>query len=90
MRAALVYSAGRLVLFVLCALLLWSGAGAAGIDFNGIPLLLAALLLSSVASLYLLRAQRERFAESLAARRDAKTAEIAERRARLEGDGPGA
>lgn len=84
MRSALLYTGGRFVLFALCALLLWSGAGALGWSFNGLPLLLAALLVSSVLSLFLLRDQRDRFAGHLEARRAAKVEEIAARRARLE------
>jgi hypothetical protein len=87
-RAAVVYTLGRFGLFVVVALLVWSATGAAGHQLNGIPLLLAALLGSSVVALYVLRAQRERFAEALAAKRDAKTEQIAQRRARLEDDGP--
>ena len=84
MKAALLYTGGRFVLFALSALLLWSGAGLAGVHFNGLPLLLAALLVSSVLSLFLLRDQRERFAGHLEAKRAAKVEEIAARRARLE------
>lgn len=83
-RQALVYTLGRAGIFVLIALLLWSAAGLLGWNFNGIPLLLGSLLLSSVASVFLLSAQRRQLAEALAAKRDAKTAQIAARRARLE------
>jgi hypothetical protein len=86
-RGALGYTLGRFLLFVLTALLLWSGAGALGYRFNGLPLLLASLLLSSVASLFLLSRQRERFAASLAAKREAKAQQVAERQARLGNDG---
>ncbi len=81
-----VYTAGRFVLFLLLSLLLWSGAGLLGYTFNGLPLLLSALLLSSVASFFLLASQRQELALRVAAKRDAKTADIAARRARLEDD----
>jgi hypothetical protein len=88
-RVAVLYSLGRLGLFVLFALLIWSGSGLAGHALNGIPLLLAALLTSSLAGLFLLGRQRDAFAEALAAKRDAKTEALARRRARLDGtDGP--
>lgn len=83
-KAALVYGAGRLGLFVLAALLVWTGGQAVGADVNGLPLLLSALVLSSLASVWVLGRQRVALAEQLQARRDAKTAEIAERRARLD------
>jgi hypothetical protein len=82
-----VYSLGRLGLFVVVALLIWSGTGAAGHQLNGIPLLFASLLASSIAGLFLFARQREQFAEALAARRAAKVEQIAQRRARLEDDG---
>lgn len=85
-RQALTYTLGRFALFALSALLLWSGAGVVGLRFNGLPLLLAALLVSSLLSLSLLKRQREAFADSLVVKRDAKTAQIAARRARLEQD----
>ena len=83
----MVYTGGRFALFLVCALLLWSGAGVAGFHLNGLPLLLASLLVSSVLSLFLLREQRDRLAVAVAAKRDEKTAQIAARRARLETDG---
>ena len=81
-----VYTAGRFVLFLLLSLLLWSGAGLLGYSFNGLPLLLSALLVSSVLSFFLLARQREQLAVRIAAKRDAKTADIVARRARLEDD----
>lgn len=87
MKAAVVYSLGRLGLFALVAVALWGGAGLAGLRLNGLPLLLASLLLSSVASLFLLARQREQFSQALVAKRADKAAQIAARRARLEGDG---
>lgn len=80
------YTLGRLGLFVSSSLLLWSAAGALGFDFNGLPLLFAALLLSSFLSIVLLKRQRMAFAASLAASREAKVAELTERRARLKVD----
>jgi hypothetical protein len=88
-KAAVVYTLGRFGLFILFALLIWSGSGLIGHVLNGIPLLLAALLVSSIAGLFLLSRQRNAFAEALAAKRDAKTEQIARRRARLDAaDGP--
>lgn len=83
-RQALLYTGGRFGLFALTALLLWSGAGLLGYRFNGMPLLLAALLLSSIGSLFLLSRQREEFAASLADKREAKAQQIAARRAKLD------
>ena len=85
-KQAFVYTLGRFGLFVSCTLLLWSAAGAMGFDFNGLPLLLAALLLSSFLSLALLKRQRAALAESLAASREAKVAQLTERQARLKVD----
>lgn len=82
-----VYTAGRFVLFLLLTLLLWSGAGLLGYTFNGLPLLLSALLLSSILSFFLLARQREALALRLEEKRAAKTADIALRRSRLEDDG---
>lgn len=78
------YSLGRFGLFFSCTLLLWSAAGAAGVHLNGLPLLFAALLLSSLLSLVLLKNQRLALAESLAAKREAKVAELTARRTRLD------
>lgn len=83
-RPALMYTLGRFGLFVSCSLLLWSAAGALGYDFNGLPLLFGALLLSSMLSLVLLKNQRAALAESLAVKREAKVAELTARRARLD------
>ncbi len=83
-RAALTYTLGRFGLFVLVALLVWSGTGALGHQVNGLPLLLASLLLSAVGSLFVFARQRQELAAALAARRDAKTEELARRRARLD------
>lgn len=85
-KQALVYTFGRFGLFVSCSVLLWSAAGAMGFDFNGLPLLLAALLLSSFLSIVLLKRQRMAFAASLAASREAKIQQLTERQARLRAD----
>lgn len=90
-KAAVLYSLGRFGLFVLFALLIWAGTGAFGHQVNGLPLLLGSLLASSLVGVFVLARQRSAFAEALAAKRDAKTAQIAQRRARLDGtDGPSA
>ncbi|MCU1592940.1 MAG: hypothetical protein JWO12_332 [Frankiales bacterium] len=86
-RSAVLFSLGRLGLFIASALLLWSGAGAAGYSLNGFPLLLAALVLSSVAGVFLFSRQRLQFAEALADKRLAKIEELTARRARLDDDG---
>lgn len=85
-KAVLTYSFGRFGLFLLVALLVWSGTGALGHQLNGLPLLLAALVLSAVGSIFLFAGQRQKLAAALVARREAKTEEIARRRARLEND----
>lgn len=81
------FSAGRLGLFVMAALLLWSAAGAAGFTLNGFPLLLSALVVSSVAGVFLFSRQRAQFSQALADKRAAKIAELTARRARLDNDG---
>ena len=86
-RSALLFTLARFGLFIVMALLIWSGTGAVGHQLNGFPLLLAALLVSSMVGLFLFSRQRQQFAEALAAQRDAKTAQLEERRARLEDDG---
>ncbi len=85
-RAALTYTLGRFGVFALLALLIWSATGFAGRQLNGLPLLLVALLLSSVASYFLFSRQRTQLATALAAAREAKTEQIAQRRARLDDD----
>lgn len=85
-RTALVYTLGRFGFFVLVALLTFSVTSLLGHPLNGLPLLLLALIVSSVGSLWLLRDKRDQLARALAASRDAKTAELAARRARLEND----
>jgi uncharacterized integral membrane protein len=85
-RAALVYTLGRVGFFLLVALLVFVVTGFLGHQVNGLPLLLIALLVSSVGSLWLLRDKRDQLAQALAESREAKTAQIAARRARLEND----
>jgi TRAP-type C4-dicarboxylate transport system permease small subunit len=90
-KAAVLYTLGRFGLFALFALLIWSATGAFGHQVNGIPLLLASLLASAIVGVFVLARQRTAFAAALAGKRDAKTADIARRRARLDGtDGPSA
>lgn len=86
-RAALFYTAGRSGLFLIVAVLIWSATGLAGHQLNGLPLLLAALLVSSIGGLFLFSRQREQFAQALAVKRAAKVEQIAHRRARLDDDG---
>jgi len=83
-RAWLTYTLGRVGLFVLSVVLLWGASGLLGHPLDGLPLLLAALLLSSVLAFALLKAQREAFAASLHAGREARAATAAARRARLD------
>jgi Protein of unknown function (DUF4229) len=77
----LMYTVGRLGIFVLLTLLLWW----AGLDFwSG---LLFGLLLSMPVSYFALRASRERLNEGLAARTLARRTAKEELRARLSGTG---
>ncbi len=85
-RALFLYTLGRFGLFLSSSLLLWSAAGAAGFDFNGLPLLLGGLLLSSFLSLFLLKRPRARLSGAVAAKREAKVAELTARRAALGSD----
>ncbi|MCW2599654.1 MAG: hypothetical protein JWM02_1483 [Frankiales bacterium] len=85
-KAALIYSFGRFGLFLLVALLVYSGTGLVGHQLNGLPLLLLALIVSALGSVFLFARQRQQFAEALAAKRAAKAEEITRRRTRLEGD----
>jgi hypothetical protein len=77
-RAWLVYTALRLVVFV----------GTAGVlvllGLNGFPLLLVALLVSSVVSLLVLKPQRTAAVDAALARRERRTAERESARARLD------
>ena len=83
-RAFLAYTLGRLGLLLLVAVIVWGASGLLGHAVNGLPLLLAALLGSSLLTLVLLRDQRDRFAEALAAERATKAQAQAARRARLD------
>ncbi len=85
-RAALLYTLGRFGLFLLVALILWSGAGLLGKDLNGLPLLLAAALLSSALGYVLFARQRQALAEALDGQRKVKAEQDAARRARLENE----
>ncbi len=86
-RTALFFSLGRLGLFVVSAILIWSATGAAGHALNGFPLLFAALIVSSVAGIFVFSRQRQQFAQALADKRAARIAEITRRRARLDDGG---
>jgi UPF0716 family protein affecting phage T7 exclusion len=86
MKPALVYGAGRFGLFLVTALLLWSGSRAAGGNLNGLPLLLFAMVISSVLGIWVFARQRAQLAESMQAHREAKAQQIAERRARLDSE----
>ncbi|MGZ6827944.1 MAG: DUF4229 domain-containing protein [Mycobacteriales bacterium] len=88
-RAALLYTAGRFGLFGLVALIVYLGSGLVGSRLNGLPLLLVALLVSSLVGLVLFSRQRAQLAAALAAQRQAKTEQIAARRARLDETGTG-
>jgi len=88
-KAALLYTVGRFGLFLLVALLVYVGTGAAGDQLNGLPLALVAALLSSVVGYVIFAPQRRQLADALAARRQAKTEQIVARRARLDETGPG-
>ena len=87
-RAWVTYTFGRVGLFVVSALLIWGVSGLAGHEVNGMPLLLAALILSSVLALALLRGQREAFATAIQSSREEKAAQAAARRARLDDTPP--
>ena len=90
-RPFLVYNAWRFGLFLAAAGLVWAGTGAAGNPLNGFPLLVVALLLSSIASFVLLREQRDAVGLALEQRRLGKREEEADlRRALDETDGPAA
>lgn len=86
MKPALLYGLGRLGLFLVAALLLWTGARAVGTELNGLPLLLAAMVVSSLAGIWVFSRQRAQLAQALQAKQEAKAQSIAERRARLDGE----
>jgi len=83
-RAWLTYTLGRAGLFALVAVIAWGASGLLGHELNGLPLLLVALIGSSVLALVLLREQRDRFGQALAEARAAKAAAVAAQRARLD------
>lgn len=85
-KEAVLYTLGRVGFFLIVALLVFAVTGLLGHQLNGLPLLLVALLLSSIGSLWLLRGQRQKLATAMAEAREARTAELARRRARLEND----
>jgi hypothetical protein len=87
-RAFLLYTLGRLGLLVLVAVIAWGTSGLLGDQLNGLPLLLIALLGSSVLAVFVLRGQRDRFAEAVAASRSDKAAALAARQARLDESPP--
>ncbi len=85
-RAVLLYTLGRFGLFAVVAVILWGASGIAGHQLNGLPLLLAAALLSSGLGYVLFASQRRALAEALDGQRQAKTQQVAERRARIENE----
>ena len=85
-RAALTYTLARFGLFLLVAVILWGAAGLLGADVNGLPLLLAAALVSSVLGYVLFARQRQALAEALDAQRRARAEQVAARAARLENE----
>jgi UPF0716 family protein affecting phage T7 exclusion len=78
-RLWLVYSGLRMALFLGVAAAIWVIT-----QLNGFPLLLLALLVSSIASLFLLRPQREALVAAQERRAEARAAEKAALRARLD------
>ena len=80
-RAWLVYTGLRLAVFCATAAVLFLL-----LRLNGLPLLLIALLVSSIASLFLLRSQRDRFVRAQEQRIQSRRAEKAHLRERLDGD----
>ena len=85
-RAALLYTLGRFGLFGIIAVILWGASGIADHQLNGLPLLLAAALLSSALGYVVFARQRQALAEALDGQRQAKTQQVAERRARIENE----
>jgi len=85
-KAALIYGAGRVGLFLLSAALVWGLSGVLGHQLNGLPLVLVAALISSVLGYTVFAPQRRELAAAVERGRAAKTAQIAERRARLENE----
>lgn len=85
-RAALLYTVGRFGLFGLVAILLWSATGMAGRSMNGLTLLLVSALVSSALGYVLFAPQRRALAEAIEEQRQAKAAQVAERRARIDNE----
>jgi hypothetical protein len=77
-RAWLIYTGLRMLVFI----------GTVGLflifGLNGFPLLLVALLVSSIASLFVLRPQRDAVVAAQTARRDQRSADREKLRARLD------
>lgn len=82
-RAFVVYNVGRLLLFVAATVLLFGVFG-----LNGLELLLGALVLSALLSVFVLRRQREDLGAAIAARATERTARAAELRSRLDAADP--
>ena len=87
-RAFLTYTLGRIGLFLLVSMLVWGASGLLGHQANGLTLLLAGALGSSLLAVFLLRDQRAAFSEAIAADRSRKAAALEAQRAPL--DGPAA
>lgn len=79
LRAALVYTVGRIAIFAVLLALLWA------VNLGSYPGILFALLLSMPASYFLLGKQREALAVAIQERREAR----AQVRARLRGNSDG-
>ena len=82
-RAFLVYNLGRLLLFVAASVLAFGVFG-----LNGLELLLAALVVSALLSLFVLRHQREDLGRAIEARAALRVTRQAEVRARLDDPDP--
>ena len=85
-KAALLYTLGRFGLFAILVVIVWGASGLLGHELQGLPLLLVAALLSSVLGYVLFGRQRQALAEALDAKRQARAAEMAQQRARLENE----
>jgi hypothetical protein len=85
-KAALLYTLGRFGLFALLVVVVWGASGLLGHQLKGLPLLLAAALLSSGLGFVLFARQRQALAEALDAKRQTRAAELAQQRARLENE----
>ena len=73
-RAFLVFTLARFLLFLLFAMLSWSVAGLLGYELNGFVLLIVALVLSSLAGVFLLAGPRAKLAAALAERQQQREA----------------